>query len=270
MLRAIDERVLPLTNERLAVLSKSQARVFFLGGTGLFGAIFLALSVDTMRQVPKLTRQDQLTDQVARGKAIWEANNCMGCHTLFGEGAYYAPELTQVVARRGAPWIKLFLDDPEKMFPGQRRMVKYGFDAAQKDDLVAFLTWCGGVNLQGFPAKPPLRDLMRPTATTASAGDASQPELFRTICIACHSVGGAGGVVGPALDEVYKRKTRAEMLAWISDPQGLKPGTPMPKIEMTRAQLEEIVDYLLGLARSGAAAPAPQPSRPAVDPKDFE
>lgn len=252
------------------MLSKSQARVFFLGGTGLFSAIFLALSFDTMRQIPKLTREDQLTDQVARGKTIWEDNNCMGCHTLFGEGAYYAPELTQVVARRGAPWIKLFLDDPEKMFPGQRKMVKYGFNEQQKDDIIAFLAWCGGVDLQGFPAKPPLSDLMRPTSTTASANDPNQPTIFRTICVACHAVGGVGGVVGPALDEVYKRKSREEMTAWIADPQGLKPGTPMPKIDMTPAQLEEIVNYLLGLANATAPAAAPQPARPAVDPKDFE
>jgi nitric oxide reductase subunit C len=45
----------------------------------------------------------------------------------FGEGAYYAPELTKVVERRGAAWISLFLKDPQKMFPGQRKMVQYNF-----------------------------------------------------------------------------------------------------------------------------------------------
>ncbi|MCC7377239.1 MAG: cytochrome c [Verrucomicrobiales bacterium] len=252
------------------MLSKSQARVFFLGGTGLFTAIFLALSIDSMRQIPKLTRQDELTDSVARGKVIWEANNCMGCHTLFGEGAYYAPELTKVVDRRGEAWIRLFLKDPEKMFPGQRKMVRYNFTEEQTTDVIAFLTWCGRVNLQGFPPKPPLGGLLRPTATTVTANDPSQPALFRSICVACHSVGGAGGVVGPALDEVYKRKTREEMVTWISDPQALKPGTPMPKIEMTREQLKEIVDYLVGLKdKAGLSLPV-APAQPRVDPKDFE
>lgn len=251
------------------MLSKSQARTFFLGGTGLFTAVFVALSIDTMRQIPKLTHAERLTDQVVRGKMIWEGNNCMGCHTLFGEGAYYAPELTRVVERRGVPWLRLFLKDPQKMFPGQRKMVRYNFTEAQTDDVIAFLDWCGQVNLQGFPAKPPLRELMRPTATTASVA-AGQPELFRTICVACHSVGGAGGVVGPALDEVYKRKTRQEMITWISDPQKLKPGTPMPKIDMTPAQLNEVVDYLLSLAGTRPPAAAQTPRPPAVDPKDFE
>ena len=119
------------------MLSKSQARAFFLGGTGLFGAIFLALTVDSMRQIPALTNADKLSDEVVRGKVIWEANNCMGCHTLFGEGAYYAPELTKVVERRGAAWIRLFIKDPQKMFPGQRKMVQYNFTDSEISDVIA-------------------------------------------------------------------------------------------------------------------------------------
>jgi mono/diheme cytochrome c family protein len=125
--------------------------------------------------------------------------------------------------------------------------------------VIAFLDWCGKVNLQGFPAKPPLQALMRPTSTTASAGP-PQPELFRTICVACHAVGGVGGVVGPPLDEVHKRKTREEMVTWISDPQRLKPGTPMPKIDMTPEQLNEVVDYLLSLAGTASTPRAQTPT----------
>lgn len=252
------------------MLSKSQARTFFLGGTGVFGAIFLALTFDSMRQIPALTNADKLTEEVVRGKAIWEDNNCMGCHTLFGEGAYYAPELTKVVERRGPAWISLFLKDPQKMFPGQRKMVQYNFTDAEIADVIAFLDWCGKVDLQGFPAKPPLQALMRPTATTASTDGPPQPEIFRTICVACHSVGGVGGVVGPALDEVYKRKTREEMVTWISDPQRLKPGTPMPRIDMTPEQLNEVIEYLLNLAGNASPARSQAPVTPAVDPKDFE
>jgi len=152
------------------MLSKSQARVFFFGGTGVFTAIFLALTWDSMRRIPALTHDDQITPAVERGKQIWEDNNCMGCHTLFGEGAYYAPELTKVVERRGKPWIKMFIRDPQKMFPGERKMVKYGFTDAQIEDVIAFLDWCGNVNLQGFPPKPPLQAQLKPVARTANLG----------------------------------------------------------------------------------------------------
>jgi nitric oxide reductase subunit C len=37
---------------------------------------------------------------VVRGKHFWETRNCIGCHTLLGEGAYFAPELGNVYKRR--------------------------------------------------------------------------------------------------------------------------------------------------------------------------
>ena len=83
------------------MLTKSQARAFFLGGTLLCGTAFVGLTVDTFQRIPGQTRENEITEEVARGKELWERSNCMGCHTLFGEGAYYAPELTRVVERRG-------------------------------------------------------------------------------------------------------------------------------------------------------------------------
>jgi nitric oxide reductase subunit C len=90
------------------MLSKSQARLFFIIGTVAFSGVFLWLTVDTMRKIPQQTRQQNITAEVNRGKLIWDANNCMGCHTIFGEGAYYAPELTKAYERRGEQWLTLF------------------------------------------------------------------------------------------------------------------------------------------------------------------
>lgn len=220
------------------MLSKSQARFFFLGGTIFFTVIFVGLTVDTVRQVPKLSRQDRMTEQVVRGKHLWDRSNCMGCHTILGEGGYYAPELTRVVERRGKEWIAVFIKDPEAMFPGERRMVKYDFDDAQIADLIAFLEWIQGIETNGFPPKP---DLALPAApVVAKAEIAPAPPIFGTLCVACHAVGGKGGAVGPALDGVADRKTPEELDRWLADPASVKPGTAMPKLpidEPTRAAL---------------------------------
>ena len=64
--------------------SKSAARAFFLLGTIGFAAVFLLLTIDTIRRVPVQTKQQHLTEQVVHGKQLWERNNCMGCHTLLG------------------------------------------------------------------------------------------------------------------------------------------------------------------------------------------
>jgi len=250
------------------MLSKGQARAFFLGGTAIFTGIFLVLTVDSMSRVPQQTNADQLTPQVKAGKRIWEEKNCMGCHTLFGEGAYYAPELTRVVERRGVPWLRVFLANPQAMFPGQRRMVQYDFTPQQIDDVVAFLAWCGKVDLNGFPAKPPLRDALAaasvpaPGAAGATPPGRPLPEVFVTgSCLGCHRLQGQGGAAGaalgtPALDDVYRRKSRDELVGWIQDPQAIKPGTAMPKlvgVAITAAQVEEIADYLVGLDPAKAA-----------------
>jgi nitric oxide reductase subunit C len=232
------------------MLSKSQAKAFFIGGTVILGSIFIALTVDSMKQVPSRTHEDKMTDQVVRGKKIWEKNNCMGCHTLFGEGAYYAPELTKVYDRRGPAWMSVFLKDPEAMFPGQRKMVNYHFNDSQISDVIAFLKWCGEVDLNGFPAKPPLRDLMsRPAAAAAPQPVSSKPQpgVFKAICTACHSLGGQGGTVGPALDSVFTRKSKAEIAVWLQDPGKVKPGTLMPKLPLAPEQIDSLSDYLSSL-----------------------
>ena len=83
------------------MLSKSAAKAFFLGGTAMCSTVFLGLTWDTFQQMPARTNAAGLTDSVKRGKHLWEDKNCMGCHTVFGEGAYYAPEPTRVHERRG-------------------------------------------------------------------------------------------------------------------------------------------------------------------------
>ena len=225
------------------MLSKSQARAFFLVGTGITAAVFVALTVDTFRRIPAQTNAAGITDQVARGKQVWEANNCMGCHTILGEGAYYAPELTQVYTRRGPDFIRAMLRDPEAMYPGQRRMVQYHFTPEQTDDLVAFLQWVGTMDLNGFPPKPNLM----PVAVSAGPAVAvigNRPQIFNQLCIACHSLGGQGGVVGPSLDAVGSRRDAEYIRKWLHDPMSVKTDAKMPKLPLSDGQIDELVAFL--------------------------
>jgi nitric oxide reductase subunit C len=140
------------------MLSKSHAKLFFLGGTIVTFAVFLILSWTSLsNEVPKRTHEENLTPQVVRGKQIWEANNCMGCHTILGEGAYYAPELTKVYERRGEGYIKAALMSKTPWSPRGRKMVAYGFKEEDANDVVAFLKWIGETDLNGFPPKPDLK-----------------------------------------------------------------------------------------------------------------
>lgn len=230
------------------MLSKSAARAFFLSGTLLFSAVFIWLTVDTFRRIPARTNEGDLTESVARGKQIWEDNNCMGCHTILGEGAYYAPELTQVYQRRGPVFIAQMLRDPEAIYPGQRRMVKYDFSEEQIQDVTAFLEWIGRIDLNGFPPKPTIG--LAAAAPIAIPGG-ERPEVFKQVCVACHSLGGVGGAIGPALDGVGDRFDRAYLMKWLANPQAVKPGTKMPTLGLTEEQRKELVTFLSKQRQAG-------------------
>ncbi|NOX46513.1 MAG: cytochrome c [Chlorobi bacterium] len=140
------------------MLSKNQARLFFLGGTVVFFLIFLALSVNTVSSgIPKKTHSENITEAVVGGKVLFDENNCMGCHTIFGEGAYYAPELTKVIDRRGEAFVKGVLSSKQSWALHGRKMVAYDFSEKEVNDLVAFFKWVNEVDLNGFPPEPDLK-----------------------------------------------------------------------------------------------------------------
>lgn len=224
------------------MLTKFQAKLFFLVGTFLFSAVFLLLTYDSLKYVYSSTSSKTLSEGVIRGKELWEKNNCMGCHTILGEGAYYAPELTKVYERRGPEWIRVFLKDPQAMYPGERKMVKYDFSESQISDIIAFLKWNGELDLKGFPPKPEYKSSTQLVDSTSAA--IAQPEKFKQICTACHSVGGAGGNVGPALDSVGKKYDIAYLQNWLRDPQKIKPGTAMPKLPLSDNEIKDLSSYL--------------------------
>jgi len=132
------------------MLSKSQARAFFLGGTVVTFLIFIGLTIYSFMPANDQSNYSKIDKKVIRGKEIWESNNCMGCHTLLGEGGYYAPELTKVIDRRGEGYVKAVLMSPVPWAPKGRKMVKYNMNEADAEAVIAFLKWNGQINLNGF------------------------------------------------------------------------------------------------------------------------
>jgi len=43
------------------------------------------------------------------GRRVFQAYNCMGCHTIVGNGAYFGPDLTDLYRRTGPAWLAAFL-----------------------------------------------------------------------------------------------------------------------------------------------------------------
>lgn len=230
-------------------MNKRQARAFALIATGVAIVAFAALTVDSHRQFPRLTNTENLTPQVVAGKHVWHRYNCVNCHTLFGEGAYYAPDLTKIAQLRGEPYLKAYMHDPSQFYDEQRHrrlMPRQGLSDAEIDDLVQFLKWVANVDNQGWPPRPilvagasiPGTDLPTTAVAAASAGGplvepagarpvsaADNPialgqALFRASppgCFACHSVAPGVNLAGPSLAGVG---SRAEKLIGSSEYKG--------------------------------------------------
>ena len=131
--------------------TKSMARNIYFGGSVFFFLVFLALTYHTEQTFPERTNAAQMTEAVVRGKLVWEQNNCIGCHTLLGEGAYFAPELGNVYQRRGPDFIKAWIKAQPTGAPHRRQMPQFNLTDQQLDDLVEFLKWTGEINTEKWP-----------------------------------------------------------------------------------------------------------------------
>lgn len=79
-------------------------------------------------------------------------------------------------------------------------------------------------------------------------------------CVGCHSIGGMGGQVGPALDTVGDRRSAEWLYKWLHNPAAVKPGTKMPNLGLTDDERARLVFFLLA-QRSGQTAAATESSR---------
>ncbi len=196
-------------------MTKRHTRLFFVVGTLLFALIFVGLTIDSHRQFGTLTNADQITPAVTAGKDVWHDNNCINCHTLFGEGAYYGPDLTKITQQRGEPYLRAFLRDPSQFYSEEihrRIMPNPNLSEEEITEVIAFLDWVANVDNQGWPPRPILvtggslrgaEAVGPPTAVASDDPIVLGQAIFRNTppgCFACHAVTpGAGGLAGPSL-----------------------------------------------------------------------
>lgn len=138
--------------------TKTMARNIFYGGTAFFFLLFLALTFDSVGQLPNRDNRAALEgpfgDQIKKGKMLWEENDCIGCHSLLGEGAYFAPELGNVYQRFGNSKdgiIGFIKSRPANGIPGRRSMPQFNFTDDELDAIAEFLKYVSEINTAGWP-----------------------------------------------------------------------------------------------------------------------
>jgi len=87
---------------------------------------------------------------------------------------------------------------------------------------------------------------------------AGRERFLALACVNCHTIRGASsrGAVGPDLTHLAARQTlaagaapltREKLIAWIEDPDSIKPGSLMPNMHLSRKDCELLADYLESL-----------------------
>ena len=134
--------------------TKSMARNIFYGGSLFFILVFLGLTLHTERVLPERDHRENITEQVVLGKKVWEENNCIGCHTLLGEGAYFAPELGNVYKRFGnskEAIIGFIKYRPAEGIEGRRSMPQFNLSDEELEAIAEFLKWTSEINTGNWP-----------------------------------------------------------------------------------------------------------------------
>lgn len=142
----------------MAKLTKNQARNMFYGGTAFFFIIFIILVLNSVNYVENESTPP-VTEDVVHGKEVWERHSCINCHTLMGEGAYFAPELGNVWVRYGGDEdpeaarksLKTWIRSMPTGIEGRRQMPHFDMTEEELDDLIDFLKWTSEVDTQNWP-----------------------------------------------------------------------------------------------------------------------
>jgi nitric oxide reductase subunit C len=106
------------------------------------------------------------TELMKLGKLVIQSRACIDCHTFFGNGAYFAPDLTK--AWLDPAWSQIwmpmtgaktredamveFLMHPDQYPTWTRRMPDLHLSRAEARAVVAYLKWMSAVDTNGFPA----------------------------------------------------------------------------------------------------------------------
>jgi len=190
-------------------------------------------------------------DVLARGLRLVERNDCLACHTLDGRGGTVRPGTEAVAApdlsRAGASgyasdWYPRHLARHEAAADGLWRSAFGPIDAADRAALDEVLA-----SRVGAPG------LVEAKAVFHSLG-----------CRGCHKVAGVGGDDGPDLTRAgerdpgltsFRHVRGAHTIAnWHAEhlraPATVVPGSQMPQLGLTDAQIDALVFYVLSLRRS--------------------
>lgn len=125
----------------------------------------------------KMMSEDEAEAMVSKGKLNVQAKNCMDCHTILGNGAYFAPDLTKSwldpywgdKTTREQNMVDFLMNPTDKLHNMVgRRMPNLHITEEEAKATVAFLKWMSAIDTNGFPNNFKAIDQSDPPAAEAA------------------------------------------------------------------------------------------------------
>jgi nitric oxide reductase subunit C len=173
---------------------------------------------------------------------IYERYKCYTCHKFDGYGGTLAPDLTYEGSRAQRQWIADFLKNPQTLRPTLiLRMPQFNMSDKEAATLADYMTMV----LQHPAANPAAVDPKQFTPAMVALGKQLYEVKYQ--CQSCHTIGGAGGYIGPNLNNAGGWLTAAWTEAWLRNPQALIPDTIEPRRNFTEDEVKALTAYLMTL-----------------------
>ena len=216
---------------------------------------------------------------VSRGRGVFQAHGCSGCHGDVGLGTTVAPSLKGVTNKYPGPQLEALLRNPNAtMRAGHMPAV----DASPADinALLAYLKVIGTpeANVQASSgSSPQMAEAVMPALPNSSvpaqgAPSAAAPAQFSSIatagqqlyqqhgCFACHGAAGSGGRA-PAIAPLIAHRSNGELDKLLASPSPKMRGGGMPSLDNAQERVA-VIAYLRTLhAPIQAGAQPVQPNQ---------
>jgi len=93
-----------------------------------------------------------MPEAASQGKQVWQANNCISCHTIFGNGGYNGDDMTHIVSKRSSKELVNFFVNPPVMRPNHMRLHP-NVSPAEAQNLVQYFNFIDKIPTLGWPPK---------------------------------------------------------------------------------------------------------------------
>jgi len=200
------------------------------------------------------------------GQKLFEQNNCAVCHSIGAKGGCLAPPLDGVGGYRSGAYMLSRIEKGSKaehtfesLHPAGELLQHPRLSSSDAHKIVKYLQTIpnlnGGYKIAAHKVNTGA-ELSSPEQVTQKSIDAGRTAFNKSGCLACHSLGNAGGHFAPRLDGIKDRRDRSFIVDRISGAQLLtesgeysERGNPMPTANLSAADVQNIVNYLSSLKR---------------------